>query len=372
MSSTKKDELEITILTEEQIKALPQEAVDTVMVLNDDLANKQLRIFVPVVQDYMKLRDQALALKVEKGEKGEITKDSIQAYKDLKKATGSFNSSLKTEIKKIKDPLNDTKSKVISVEKTFKTESDKIKDAAEKLFKEYEDEVARKKQEALDKKNAALNAKITEAENEAAELKKTSARSETINNLKYKETLEGITQKASDAVTNLNEGQVKALSQTLGITDFKDVLAKYDTSDIDDATLDSLEVSYVQAVKNAKSLLDNHLLSLKNERELAISKAPPRHFTAPGNDDKWPLIEGANGARNEDVAPDVPDAPIGIPGSDPTQFTFVLYMDTPNSFFVKNIETMLKTLEDAIEKKLSKMVSGDLIELREKFKQLNS
>lgn len=366
MPSTKKDELEITILTKEQIEALPQEAVDTVMVLNDDLANKQLKIFVPVVQNYMELRDLALSLKVDKDEDGKITKECIQSYKDLKKATGSFNSSLKNEIKRIKDPLNDTKSKVISVEKTFKTESDKIKDAAELLFKEYEDEVALKKQQAIDKKNAALNAKITEAENEAAELKKTSSRSETINNLKYKETLEGITQKASDAVTNLNEGQVKALSQTLGITDFKDVLAKYDTSDIDDATLDSLEVSYVQAVKNAKSLLDNHLLSLNNERELAVSRSAQHYPSSASTPDIMP------NTRNEDVAPNVPETPMGIPGSTPEEIHLQIFMNTPSSFFVQNVQSVLNKIEEAIDTRLSKTVTEDLMKLKLKFNQFNS
>lgn len=356
------EELEISVLTEDQIDNLPEDAVESVRVLSSDLANKQLQVFVPVVQKYIELRDLALRLKIDKNEKGEVTKESIQDYKDLKKATGSFNSELKAKIKEIKDPLNDTRSKVISVEKTFKSESDKIKQEAEKLFQEYEDEVARKKQEAIDKKNAALNAKIKEAEEAASEMQKTSARSQVINDLKYKEILEGITQKASDAVNNLNEVQIKTLSQSFSILEFKDILANYDISDIDQKTIDDLEVSFNTASTNAQLMLNDKLQSLKNERELAFSRRQA--------EDPTPAIVPTT--RSEDVAPSIPDAPMGIPGAEPTEFRFVIYMDTPNSFFTKNIENVISKLEEAIDAKLRKGVTPELAELKDKFNQFNS
>ena len=373
MVKSKEEEIEISILTEDQINELPQDAVESVRILSDDLATKQLRIFIPVVQQYIELRDLALTLKLEKGEDGEVTKESIQAYKDLKKATGSFNSELTKNIKKIKDPLNDTKSKVISVEKTFKSESDKIKEKAEKLFQEYEDEVARKKQEAIDKKNAALNAKIKEAEDAAAEMQKTSARSQVLNDIKYKETLEGITQKAADAVNHLNETQIKTLSQEFSIKEFSDVLTKYDTSALEQTTIDELTVAFNKAKEGAILTLNSKLKSLENERELAFSR---RTESAKLED---PRLTGESIPHEEYMKMfyqnDVPTGtipPPPIPGSTPESMNFQIFLNTPSSFFVKNIENVLEKISDAIDLKIGMGATPELAELRDKFNQFNS
>lgn len=245
MGTTKKNEIkEIQVLTEEQIDALPTEAVEVVRVLSGSLPTAQLMIFVPVVQKYVELREKASKLRLERDEELEFTPECIKLYKEVKKEVGTFNGELKRKMKEIKDPINAMKSDILNVENTFKGESDKIKETILEEFQEYEDELEKAKQAALDKKNAAMNAQIAAANEEAERLQKQSEVSNLYNTIKYTRIQEEITNAVDDAIFNNNEDALAALKAKIAQKTWNSIIAGVDVLTLDDTTVEELQEGF--------------------------------------------------------------------------------------------------------------------------------
>ena len=365
-------ETEIIIITEEQVDALPEKAVATVRSLKGSLPQAQLQIFIPVVQQYIELRELASTVKLEKDAEGNITKESIEVYKAAKKAVGAFNGELKRKMKDVKDPLNLILADVRKVDNTFKEESDNIKEAITTEFQPYEDEIARKKKEADDKKNAALKAEV-DAANEAAEFERQkNLKSEVINKLKYGEIMEGITQKTVDAVADMNPRSLEQYLHAVRNTDFADIKGRYDVTVIDAETLESIEASFAKARAGAINLIDERLAKYAEDQKRAIE----------------------DGIRNAPAVPPVPPVPaqqigkeisenIGqdhdliksrgiVDDSIATEITMKLYWNNTPEGFVKNVEALIVTLEKALQRRMRDGVTPALAELQTKFNQFNS
>lgn len=360
---TKKNENveEFTILSKEQIDALPNEAVEKVRSLSGgDLPAKQMQIFVPVVQLYMALRDKALELKLERDEDGEITKESIEAYKSLKADQRSFNGDLKREINKVKGPLNAIKADVITVEKTFAEESEKIKIAAQEEFADYEAEVEKKKQEALDRKNAAMNEQIDKAKEEAERLQKQSEVSNLYNKIKYTLIQEGITNAVDDAIFNNNEDALAALKAQIAQKTFESICPP-NIGLLDEDSLVELDQSFLKAKERAIHKLDQKFEEYERKRqEYAEQKAIEQVPHPP--------------SRNEDAAPSIPDAPMGL-NTDDIQRTndgevmsgvSQLNQQEFNNFILKEIQILKNTILERLK------TSGNDPELLSIYNKLNN
>lgn len=271
---------EITLLTNEQIEALPKEAVKTVKSLNESLSTAQLQIFIPVVQSYIDLRDKAVKLKLEKNENGEVKKESISEYKSIKAEQRTLNGLITSKIKLIKNPINAIRTDIIAVEKTFKSESDKIKEAAEKEFEEYEKiqaEIAAEKQR---KKDEALNAKVNEAKATADEatlkLQKTTA----YNAVKYEIIGESIKDAVNEAVLNANKNRLLELQDSITKSNYDDAIDGNDVSILDDNVQTELREYFNVSKANSLKMLSERLKAIETETENVVMKATSQQPTS--------------------------------------------------------------------------------------------
>lgn len=331
---------EIQVLTEEQISELPKDAVKEVAALNKSLVTEQLQIFVPVVQQYIDLRDRVSKLKLEKDEDGKIKKDSLQEYKSIKKEIGSFNTMQKEKIKEIKDPINAIRADIISVDKTFKSESDKLKEAIQNEFKEWEDEQQRKREEAKAKKEAAMRAEIEEANARAEEERKKSEVSHTINAIKYDEIMGNITGRANQLVNTLNIASLKSLVSEFKNKKFLELTLNYDVSLIEDETMEKLKSQFEKEISSSIALIENKIKSLEKEKAREIEKA------------------------QQEVAP-APEPQNTIPEK-PAE-------DVSNEYFLSMIKGQLSAIEDELETRIQGgKHNPEIIQLYSKLKSINA
>lgn len=270
---TNEEVQEIAVLTDEQINSLPKEAVKTVQALNKSLSNSHLQNFVPVVQKYIDLRDKALKLKMEKEEDGTITKDSISNYKEIKAEQRALNGLITSKIKLIKDPINAIRADIIDVEKTFKSESDKIKLAAEKEFEEYEKELTRLAEEKQKKKDAELLAKVEESNKAAEDAKNQMAKTTIYNKIKYEIIGEGISEKTSTALASANKNTLVALSEKLNNTTYDDAIEGLDISILDMEVQAELKERFVTVKNQSIQLIKEKVAAIDLESENMVLKA---------------------------------------------------------------------------------------------------
>lgn len=263
----------LSVLTDEQIQELPSDAVADVRFLSSNLAAAQLQVFTPVVLDYLKLREESLSLKLVKGEDNEITVESIQNYKDFKANQRSFNGMLTAKIAEIKDPINATRNGIISIDKTFRTESNILKETAEKEFDEYEKEKLRKAKEAKDKKDALLKAEVDAAKQVANEATLKNNVSTVYNKIKYTLISEGITNHVLDVLDNLNEKSLLIEKSQLIQGTFEKLVINEETSILDAAKIEELKEAYDVAKMRSIKLIDGKLEQLEKDHEREVEAA---------------------------------------------------------------------------------------------------
>ncbi len=350
---------EITILSKEQIDALPEEAVEKVRSLSDgDLPAKQLQIFVPVVQKYIALRDKALKLKIEKDADGNITEESIEAYKEVKSDQRSFNGDLGREIKKIKDPLNSIKGDVLTVEKTFKAESDKIKEAAEKLFEEYENIKAEKAKAAQEKRDKELLDAVALANEEADKLKEQNSKTTIYNDIKIKRIAEGITEKATDGIFDANETTLGRIKAGIAQGTRENLVEGSEVDKLDEEIITELKSYYEKAKQRAIVMIDNKLTEYDNAREKELQDAVIQSKAQPG-EMHVPAVGYNESAEHDD---DIPEPPASIP---------VDLKVTDEAQFIEKVLNNIQALETAVNLRINEGPTPKLIALKNKFNAFN-
>lgn len=343
---TKTEALEvIEILTEDQIKALPDSVKDNVVFLTENMAQKELMILNPLVSTLLQLRGKAEKLKAEKDKDGEFTKESIKEYKEVKSEQRSFNGTLSRTAKAMKDPINKVKDGIIAIEKTFKEESDKIKEDAELKFKEYEEQVAEKTRIAKEKKDAEMNAQITEANEETERLKLQQEKMNIYNAIRNVEINENISDKSSDAIDDSNEISLERLKAEIAQKTWEKLSEKHKIDKLDPEAQEELKGAFDKARHRAIKSIDVKLQDYEDAREKlkqeAIIPKPVTHTLSTEN------IQGLN---NEEVISGV----------------YPLSKEEFNNFILKEIQI----LKDTILKKLR--MPEDNPELLEIYEKLNN
>jgi hypothetical protein len=296
-----KEVKEIEILTPEQIERLPDTVHDNVVFLTENVRPQELVKLNPLVSELLNMRDHLSKLEVVKDKDGKITKDSIDDYKELLKTQRSFNGTLTKTAKVLQKPYQDINKGFIEIKKTFKEESDKVKEAAEEIFAEYEEEKARKAAEQQAKKDAALNAKIEESTKEAEELRRKQEASNVFNQIKYVEIGERITERTSQAILSLNENSLARLIPEMAQKSFSGITANLDLSLLEESVLEQLKTSFDTAKRFAIASIEDKLehYATIREKEALVAKSIPT-----------PPLQ-----RSEDLEPMNPDVPTGNVGS---------------------------------------------------------
>ena len=341
---TKKEEVkEIEILTEEQIAALPDSVKENVVFLTDNLPNKELIQLNPLVSELLSLKDRGNKLRLEKTEDGEFKKESIEEYKGVKADQRSFNSQLKKTAKAIKDPINKIRAGVIEIEKTFKAESDQIKEDFEEKFKEYEDIRAEKARIAQEKKDAAMNAEIEKANKEVEEQRLKHRKMEIYNDIRNGKINAEITDKTADAVDDYSEEALLNFQTKLSQKSWEDIIPE-DINELNDEVVEELKATFEKSKERAAKSIAKKLDQFQ--------------------EDKLKLRQEAI----KDHSPSEPEPLPPVPKLEPVDLK-----RTTKSEFVKKVLFRIEALEIAVDIRIKQEgISDELKKLKERFVKFNS
>lgn len=171
---------EITVLTEEQINALPQKTKDDVIFLMEHLPASGLLKLSKLGEELIEMKKLASELKYI-----EDNKENLQDYKNIKSKVKNFRARLPEVKKELKGPLDAMGKKILSVEKIIKSEADSYLDIIDKTFKPYLDAEAKKKADKEKKKEEERNKAIKEANDAATQAQKLAKRGQLYNDIRY-------------------------------------------------------------------------------------------------------------------------------------------------------------------------------------------
>lgn len=270
MSKKNTEVTELEILTPEQIEALPSTVKDNVVFLTENATAGQLSKINPIVSKLLNIKSEADKLVFVSID----DKESIAAYKSVKSSIGSFNTLLKNSAGPLKKDLKKPYDAVLAIEKTFKTISDETKESIVKKFADYEAEIVRKREEAQAKKDAALNAKVAEAEAAAEEANLKNKKSTVYNTIKYTRIAEEIVGVTTEMINSSNEETLKNHLKGLktNIT-FSDVIGVLEFNILDADVQTELRQYFATSVFNVIKSLEDKIEALANKRKLQDQEA---------------------------------------------------------------------------------------------------
>lgn len=202
-AATKATEI-VEVLSDDQIKKLPKEIQQGIVVLNDHLPAEKMNKLNPVLVEYFKLKKEVDDLAYVEGDK-----NSIDAYKKTDKKFIAYKKAVEETHKEIKKPFQDVIKPLDAFKKIFVEKSKEDRDELKGKFKPYLDEQARKREEKKAKEKEAETKRIAELEEANKGNLEIMRRGQVFNEIKY--TIIGGLSK--DASMNLSKLSLEALIQ---------------------------------------------------------------------------------------------------------------------------------------------------------------
>jgi len=365
MGTNQEEVQEITVLTEEQINQLPDTVKKNVVFLTEEARPKELMKLNPLATELLNLRDKVSKLELKRDDKNNITKESIDAYKELKAEQRTFNGKLTATAKILQKPYQDINKGFLEIKKTFKEESDKVKDEAEKIFADYETEKAKKAAEKQAKKDAEMNAKIEAANEQTAEITTTMKKSNAINAIKYDRIKDGISSLVTKSILDANEQALFRLKAQLAQHTIESVSEGVENKDLlTPEDLESLQKILDEAKQDGIRLIDDKIDQYENNRQAMIKENAPGPVPPP------PVGDGyMSGVENPEQA---------FSNSSDIEQSFshealpVNLRWKTNGEFVDKIKSMVTALEFAVDMRLKEFKDPSILELKNRFNQFNS
>lgn len=265
--STKTEELkELEVLTPEQIEVLPEEVKENVVYLTDNMNTKDLMVLNPIVKELLAIKDDVDNLEMKPiGEDGKYDKENIQTFVDAKKRIRSFRSNLKSSATTLKEPYLAIQKSVIAIEKSIKAEADEAYEKAEKTFAEYVKYEEDLKAERQSKKDAALQAKVDEANSAAEEANAKMEKTNIYNKIKFDLINAKVVEATQDALLNGNKQRLEFLKSEFEAHDYHSAISGIDDSILDEEVRLELQAYYDKSVKNSIGLINDKLKSIQTE-----------------------------------------------------------------------------------------------------------
>lgn len=279
MSKTKEVQ-ELVVLTDKQIKALPQVVKDNVIFLTEEMGAKDLMVLNPMVTELIEIRELGSKMNMIPADKdGNYNKANIQTFIDLKKKIRTFRSGVKSSAKIMKEPYQKINKGIIAIEKTFIEEATNVYDNAETEYADYikaEEEKALVKQKAKDQ---ILLDKIAEQKAIADEAQLKLNKSNFYNKIKY-ELINGlITDATAQAVVNGNEKFVIDLKSKIEGYSYELITTGVDDSILEESVVGELKHYYINAKQKAIVMLSSRLEVFEQERKNLILESKAKEET---------------------------------------------------------------------------------------------
>lgn len=333
---------EVQVLTADQIKALPKEAVESVTFLTKQVGAKDLAVLNPLVTELLELRVLGSKLKIIEADKeGKFDKKNIQEFIDCQGKIKNYRSRVKSSAIDLKKPYQDINKGYIVIEKAFVGEATKVFDAAEKEFKPYRDQQKKDKADKLAAKNKALTDAVDKSKAIADEATLKMDRSNLYNSIKYDGINVRIVEKSTDAVLNANKRNLEELRTDITGLDFETILNGRDEKILEPEVCNELRGHFVDARTKAIKLINDRLVAIKIEED----NLKLQSVIVPGNAIAG-LVDGQK-KIDEIIPPAVPN----VPGAIPNVEIFKDLIDAEFiNYIVKEARNLLTLTQNRIEK----------------------
>lgn len=227
------EETVIEVLTEEMMQELGQGIQMDIVVVQENIGEQSLTKLTPLIVEFNKLKPYENLV-------WDAEKDNSQDYTDAWKHIRSFRASVKETKKVMKQEILETGKALDSIEKSFVDAATKIMEKLEKNFQPYLEEKERKKKEAEERKNAARQAEIDAAKEEADKEMLKARKMGAFNAIKY-DTVYAWKDQMSKAIATWNKETLEANLMPIG-TKKLDELAKQYGKQVEFSLLEDHEV----------------------------------------------------------------------------------------------------------------------------------
>jgi hypothetical protein len=265
---------ELQVLTEDQIKALPETVKENVTFLTKKIPTTELAVLNPMVVELLRLREvgENIVL-MPKNSNGDYNKINIQEFTNLKVDTGKFNANIKRAAKELKkEPAKITKG-IIAIEKTFLAEAKTVLENVSETFKPYLEYKEEKAAEAQRKKDQALLDKIKEETDAREQTDLKLQKTNIYNKIKYDAINGSMIEQVSEAVINGNEGKLSFLLNIVSNATYDKIKGPIIDSVLDDNVIAELKEYFITAKAKCIQMLNQRLESINLEKVNLILEA---------------------------------------------------------------------------------------------------
>lgn len=213
----------------------------------------------------------------------ENEKESVQQFKDAKKAIGSFNSSI-TKIKGIlKEPHISYNKKVDAIFNFFKQESDNTKGALEVNYDEYLKEQERIAKEKEDKKKAAELAQIQElAEKNKEQQEKLLNQQRASKRIEVEGAINKIGFEVNTKVPTLNIDGLQSLKSEILKKQFSSLLSEDEIKEFafSEDEINQFKGLFTLSIESAERVIDAQISSINNSTKVQSLESENKVLTA--------------------------------------------------------------------------------------------
>lgn len=342
------EELEVVVLTEEQIKAMPEETQEDIVFLTENVPTNQLVKLNPLVVNLSEIKNEAAKIKYKKPDKeGLLVKKDFDAenIKEFTECVGkvkSYRSALKSTCSELKRPQLDINKAYNAIQKVFHDEATAVLDAMEADFKDWRDFQQREKEEKEKRKNKALIEAKEQAESQASAAVEKAERMEVYNNLKFS-VIGNILVETSNMVLRSNKETLQARLTLLQNGVYSDYTKDVKLDILTEEQQKELVEKYNNDVQDSIELIRKKLEAIETETKNVQLEAQK---------------EVSSGSHNF-----VPPPPAPVKKDDGPQD---IVMDALDEHFVEQVKSNVEYLFNTVDQRLKKIPksSPKIYELR--------
>ncbi len=256
----------IEVLSEDQIKKLPKEIQEGIVILDKNLPSEKMNKLNPVLVEFFKLKQKVDDIKYIEGD-DKKNKESIALYKKIDKEFIAYKKALTETHKEIKKPLQEVIKPLDAFKRIFVEKQDEERSRLKGKFKPYLDEQAKKAQQRKEKAKAAETARIAELEAQNTESQNIIKRGQVYNRIKHT-LIGGISKTAAVNVSQLSlealineKNQLSAHTYQILIQDEKD----YDL--LEDSQKTELQKEYDRTKETYLKLYGDKIETLEKQKD---------------------------------------------------------------------------------------------------------
>lgn len=264
-------ETTIEVLTDEQLKQLPQEVQTIVVKLDANLPPKELSVLNPLMLELFKIKEfeSLIYIPMVESEDKKIAKENkkifdehISKFKEALKSISDFKKKSAEAKKAIKGPLDELGKDIISLERSVNATADETLAVLEKNFEIFIKETKAKALELKTKREEAATAEVNKLTEESKEKSATIIKSNLITFLKF-EMLEGTKEDAMLARDSFTLEKLHEFKAGIKDRTFEDYAKGQDLSILENSELELIKLKFRNEFNDIINNIDTKIIALE-------------------------------------------------------------------------------------------------------------